>query len=94
VNLRLTFANRRLNRRDPRPVSPRAPSGAIWEWNEPSETSRVAGSAIDFCQTVTQVRNFLDTRLEVVGDVAMRWMAIAQCFAGRGDPQARGARPS
>ena len=70
-----------------------APSGAIWEWNEPSETSRVTGSAVDFCRTVTQVRNVADTSLEVVGDVAQRWMAIAQCFAGgASDPPKPGTR--
>ena len=70
-----------------------APSGAIWEWNEPSETSRVSGSAVDFCRTVTQVRNVADTSLEVVGEVAQRWMAIAQCFAGGAtDPPKPGER--
>jgi uncharacterized protein (TIGR03084 family) len=40
-----------------------APSGAIWTWNEPSETDLVEGSAEAFCQVVTQVRNVADTRL-------------------------------
>jgi hypothetical protein len=31
---------------------------------------------------VTQVRNVSDTALEVTGEVATRWMSIAQCFAG------------
>lgn len=89
-----TFANRKLEAPGPAPyVRLVAPSGAIWEWNEPSATSCVRGSALEFCQTVTQVRNFLDTRLEVVGDVAMRWMAIAQCFAGgAADPPKQGER--
>ena len=89
-----TFVNRKLEVPGPPPyVRLVAPSGAIWEWNEPSDTSCVRGSAIDFCQTVTQTRNFIDTRLEVVGDVAMRWMAIAQCFAGgAADPPKPGER--
>lgn len=78
-----TFANRRLEVPGPPPyVRLVAPSGAIWEWNEPSETSRVTGEALEFCQVVTHGRNIADTALEVVGEVATRWMAIAQCFAG------------
>ena len=71
-----------------------APSGAIWEYNEPSESERIEGDAVDFCFTVTQVRNVRDTGLRVVGDVATQWMEIAQCFAGPpADPPAPGLRP-
>jgi uncharacterized protein (TIGR03084 family) len=89
-----TFVNRKVEVPGPPPyVRLVAPSGAIWEWNEPSEMSRVTGTAIDFCRTVTQVRNAADTQLEVVGDVARRWMAIAQCFAGGAvDPPKPGER--
>ena len=89
-----TFLNRRVEVPGPPPyVRLVAPSGGIWEWNEPSETSRVAGTAVDFCRTVTQVRNVADTSLEVVGEVAQRWMAIAQCFAGgASDPPKPGER--
>ncbi len=89
-----TFANRGLEVPGPPPyVRLVAPSGAIWEWNEPSRTDYVSGSAVDFCRTVTQVRNVEDTSLEVVGEVACRWMAIAQCFAGGPvDPPKPGAR--
>lgn len=59
-----------------------APSGAIWRWNEPSEEDLVEGSATEFCQVVAQTRNVADTGLDVRGDAAARWMAIAQCFAG------------
>ena len=31
---------------------------------------------------VTQGCNIADTPLEVVGEIATRWMSIAQCFAG------------
>jgi len=78
-----TFRNRRLE------VPPRipyvrltAPSGALWEWGEPSETERVEGTATEFCQVVTQTRNVQDTALCVNGDIATEWMSIAQCFAG------------
>jgi uncharacterized protein (TIGR03084 family) len=70
-----------------------APSGAVWEWNAPGGADRVEGSAVEFCQVVTQVRSIGDTRLAVVGDVASRWMSIAQCFAGPpSDPPAPGTR--
>jgi uncharacterized protein (TIGR03084 family) len=59
-----------------------APSGEIWEWNEPNPDNRVEGLASEFCHVVTQGRNIADTRLQVVGETATRWMAIAQCFAG------------
>lgn len=89
-----TFANRGLEPPGPPPyVRLEAPSGAIWEWNEPSETSCIRGAALDFCQVVTQTRNVADTDLEVVGDVARRWMEIAQCFAGGpADPPKPGER--
>ena len=91
-----TFANRGLEVPDAPPyVRLIAPSGAVWEWNEPSESERVAGDAVDFCQVVTQVRNVADTNLAVVGEVARRWMSIAQCFAGApADPPQPGERTS
>jgi uncharacterized protein (TIGR03084 family) len=89
-----TFVNRGLEVPGPPPyVRLIAPSGATWEWNEPSETNTVSGDALDFCQTVTQGRNVADTALEVVGETATRWMAIAQCFAGGpADPPKPGQR--
>ena len=59
-----------------------APSGETWEWGDPSSDNRIEGAAEQFCQVVTQVRNIGDTKLEVTGDTATRWMAMAQCFAG------------
>lgn len=70
-----------------------APSGAIWEWNAENASDSVAGTAVDFCHVGTQGRNVADTPLEVVGDGAARWMAIAQCFAGGpADPPEPGRR--
>ncbi len=78
-----TFVNRKLDVPGPAPyVRLVAPSGAIWEWNEPSDTEYVRGDAIDFCHVVTQGRSVADTPLEVGGETANRWMSIAQCFAG------------
>lgn len=71
----------------------RSPSGAIWEWNGPPDGDRVEGDALDFCQVVAQTRNIADTGLSVTGEAALRWMAIAQCFAGPPEtPPAPGVR--
>ena len=47
---------------------------------------RVSGPLVEFPvnvgDVVTQGRNIADTRLEVVGETAKRWMEIAQCFTG------------
>lgn len=70
-----------------------APSGAIWEWNEPQEDNRIEGRAVEFAQVVTQCRNIADTDLKTTGDTATHWMAIAQCFAGPPEtPPAPGTR--
>jgi hypothetical protein len=63
-----------------------APSGAIWTWGEEGAANAVTGSATEFCQVVTQVRNVSDTKLVVRGPVATQWMAMAQCFAGAAEP--------
>jgi len=89
-----TFVNRGLEVPGAPPyVRLVAPSGEIWEWNEPSESERISGDALDFCQVVTQGRNIADTPLEVAGEIATRWMSIAQCFAGGAvDPPKPGER--
>jgi uncharacterized protein (TIGR03084 family) len=70
-----------------------APSGARWEWNAEVESDFVEGTASDFCQVVAQTRALEDTSLRVEGDVARRWMSIAQCFAGPPEnPPAPGSR--
>ncbi|MEQ8700370.1 MAG: TIGR03084 family metal-binding protein [Bauldia litoralis] len=103
TTFRWTFLNRGQEPPGPPPhVRLIAPSGAVWEWNAPSEhdrrddsqqDSRVEGTAVDFCRVVTQTRHVADTALRVTGEAAERWMAIAQCFAGPPvDPSAPGAR--
>jgi uncharacterized protein (TIGR03084 family) len=70
-----------------------APSGEVWEWNEPQQASSIEGKAVEFCQVVTQVRNIADTELTVKGNVAIEWMSMAQCFAGGPEtPPAPGTR--
>jgi uncharacterized protein (TIGR03084 family) len=89
-----TFKNRDLPIPEDVPfVTLTAPSGARWNWNEPSEENVVMGAASEFCQVVTQVRNIGDTDLAVSGEVTEQWMAIAQCFAGPAEtPPAIGTR--
>ena len=89
-----TFRNREIVPPQPKPyVRLTAPSGAMWEWNEPQEQNYLEGAATEFCQVVTQTRNIADTQLKVVGEQASAWMAVAQCFAGAPkDPPAKGLR--
>ncbi|VTU23056.1 TIGR03084 family metal-binding protein [Variovorax sp. PBL-E5] len=67
-----------------------APSGAIWTWGDSATGSWVRGPAEDFCLVVTQRRHAADTALEIHGEPATTWLAIAQCFAG---PPAQGPEP-
>lgn len=89
-----TFANRQRPAPGPPPyVRLTGPSGAIREWHAPSSKNSVEGSALDFCQVVTQVRNVADTGLHVTGEPARAWMSLAQCFAGPPEePPAPGTR--
>ena len=89
-----TFNNRQITVPEPTPyVALSAPSGGDWSWNDERDDCYVKGDAVEFCQVVTQVRNVADTQLQVVGEAAQSWMAIAQCFAGGPeDPPAPGTR--
>jgi len=60
-----------------------APSGKIWEFNDPENLDKIEGLAEEFCQVVTQVRNIKDLNLKLNGKTASEWMSIAQCFAGK-----------
>ena len=78
-----TYANRGLKVPAAMPgLSLAAPSGEIWDWPTPDDGSHIRGTATAFCQVVTQTRNVSDTELDVVGETARQWMAMAQCFAG------------
>jgi len=72
-------------------VSLEAPHGqGIWEWGDSAAADSVEGRAEDFCLVVTQRRHVQDTSLEVTGETATAWMAIAQAFAG---PPGEGRKP-
>jgi uncharacterized protein (TIGR03084 family) len=60
----------------------KSPSGETWTWGPADAENMIRGSAYGFCLVVIQRRNYLDTDLEATGDVAVKWMSIAQCFAG------------
>ncbi len=93
-----TFTNRGTKPPLQRPrVSLLAPSGTTWTWEaEPpagGSVDLIEGSAVEFCQVVTQVRNIADTELRVAGNTAKLWMSLAQCFAGPPrDPPPPGTR--
>jgi uncharacterized protein (TIGR03084 family) len=89
-----TFANRQRAVPGPAPyVRLTVPSGAIWQWNDPTPENAVEGDALAFCQVVTQTRNIADTDLRVIGEPARIWMSLAQCFAGPPEnPPSPGAR--
>ena len=59
-----------------------SPSGQLWTFGETGPSGEIEGSAVEFCQVVTQTRNIADTNLKVSGEVANFWMKNAQCFAG------------
>lgn len=63
-------------------VSLVAPDGQIWQLGPPEAEQAVVGPALDFCLLVTQRRHRSDTALVATGDVADRWLDIAQAFAG------------
>lgn len=86
-----TFANRGLVPPGPLPrVELQAPDGSTWAWGDATADAAVRGAAQDFCLVVTQRRHVQDTGLQLRGEVARQWMALAQCFAG---PPADGPAP-
>jgi len=61
-----------------------APDGGEWSWE--GDAGEVRGSAEGFCLVVTQRRHPADTDLVAAGDVACRWLEVAQAFAGPPGP--------
>ncbi|MGM0452456.1 MAG: TIGR03084 family metal-binding protein [Thermodesulfobacteriota bacterium] len=86
-----SFVNRCLEKPGERVyVELTGPAGEVWAWGESSWQNRVRGSALDFCLVVTKRRHVADTDLDVQGEIAEKWMQIAQAFAG---PPAEGPAP-
>jgi uncharacterized protein (TIGR03084 family) len=67
---------------EPFRVELRAPDGSIWSWGPEDAAQRVTGGAEDFCFLVTQRRALRGLDLTADGDDAVRWLPIAQAFAG------------
>ncbi|MHB8190230.1 MAG: TIGR03084 family metal-binding protein [Ferrimicrobium sp.] len=63
-----------------------SPSADVWVWGPDDAIDRVTGTALEFCLVVTQRRHLADTTLIVRGSNALRWMSIAQAFAGAPRP--------
>jgi uncharacterized protein (TIGR03084 family) len=62
------------------------PDGEVWTWGPAGSPQRVTGPALDFCLRVTQRRHRDDLVLSAVGDDAVRWLDLAQAFAGPPGP--------
>ncbi|MCW2510081.1 MAG: hypothetical protein JWR28_2577 [Modestobacter sp.] len=62
------------------------PDGEVWTWGPAGSPQRVTGPALDFCLRVTQRRHRDDLALQAVGDDAVRWLDLAQAFAGPPGP--------
>ncbi len=78
-----SFSNRKLVVPDtPVRIELKSPDNGLWTWGPKDAKQIVKGSAEGFCQVVTQRRNVADTDIITVGNVADKWMQIAQAFAG------------
>jgi uncharacterized protein (TIGR03084 family) len=67
---------------EPFRVELRGPDGESWVWGPPDAVQRVTGSAEDFCLLVTQRRPPAELDVVADGPDALRWLGIAQAFAG------------
>jgi uncharacterized protein (TIGR03084 family) len=66
------------------------PAGDLWVIGPADAAEVVRGPALDFCLVVTRRRHRADTALRAEGEVADRWLDLAQAFAG---PPGPGRRP-
>jgi uncharacterized protein (TIGR03084 family) len=58
------------------------PDGTPWTAGPETAADLVRGPMLDFCLLVTQRVHRDDTELEITGETARAWMAVAQAFAG------------
>lgn len=76
-------------------VSLVSPGGKTWTWGPADAAESISGTVLDFCLLVTQRRHADDLGLEVSGDAARAWVAVAQAFAGdRGTGRLAGLPPA
>ncbi|MFC4531823.1 TIGR03084 family metal-binding protein [Sphaerisporangium dianthi] len=68
--------------KDPVRVELALPDGTPWSRGPEGAADLVRGPVLDFCLLVTQRCSLADTSLEVRGDTAAAWTAVAQAFAG------------
>jgi uncharacterized protein (TIGR03084 family) len=54
----------------------------VKSWGNKNSVNKVTGELEDFCLVVVQRRHYFETGLIVEGDGAIKWMEIAQAFAG------------
>lgn len=81
-----SFANRGLPAPDRRVrVALRGVGGRSEVWNDEFNDS-VTGPVEEFCLVVTQRINYRDTHLVIEGELAQKWMEVAQIFAGPPGP--------
>lgn len=78
-----SFLNRQMEIPDKKVrVELTGPAGELWVWGPQDGDDVVRGPAEDFCLVVTKRRHPADMSLEIHGEVASQWIAIAQAFAG------------
>jgi uncharacterized protein (TIGR03083 family) len=63
-----------------------APAGETWAWGPDDAEERISGSALGLAFVFTQRRHVDDTDVRAVGPAAVRWVAIAQAYAGPAGP--------
>jgi uncharacterized protein (TIGR03084 family) len=81
-----SFANRGLEVPERRVrVALRGVGGKSRVWNDEANDS-ITGPVEEFCLVVAQRIHYQDTHLVIEGEVAERWMQIAQIFAGPPGP--------
>jgi uncharacterized protein (TIGR03084 family) len=66
------------------------PSGAIWTNGPEGAENCIRGTAGDFCLVAVQRRHLKDTNLEISGSEALRFIEVAQTYAG---PAGTGRQP-
>jgi len=66
------------------------PSSAAWSQGSEDAKDIVRGTASDFCRVAARRRHWKDTKLEVIGSEAKRFIEIVQTYAG---PPGSGRKP-